>query len=114
MPNDERRIQIRIPAEFAINYIHDGDYLISKTKNISVDGMFIHTEEPPPVGDTIQLTFRLDASGETKINAMVQWINGSKSGLDAGMGVQFIKPPKKLQDKILQYVKRIAIFHQDA
>ena len=60
----ERRVNERVSVKFKINYIHAGDYLISNSKDISVSGMFIYTENPPPIGETITLAFSLEDTEE--------------------------------------------------
>ncbi len=57
MSSLERRINQRIPAEFQVNYVHDGDYLISQSRDISIDGMFICTQNPAPVKEMTTLSF---------------------------------------------------------
>ena len=54
MSKDERRINKRLDTKFEISYVHENDYLISFTKNISAEGMFVYTERPPAVGSTIK------------------------------------------------------------
>ncbi len=107
----ERRVNKRVPAEFKVTYIHEGDYLISRSKDISVDGMFIYTENPPPVGDTPRLTFAVDGN-EFSIAARVIWTNRDADGADRGMGVQFIDPPEEIRQTILGLVQRIAILNE--
>lgn len=110
--NQDRRVNERVAAEFKVSYIHDGDYLISYSKDISVDGMFIFTEAPPAVGECPQLTFSIN-NREITLKAEVIWVNTSGSPKDSGMGVRFINPPSKLKQEILTMVNRIAVFPSD-
>ena len=112
MKNQERRINERIAAEFKVSYIHDGDYLISYSKDISADGMFIYTESPPSIGEHPQITFVMN-NHEISLQTEVMWINTSKSQKDCGMGVRFINPPSKLRKEILGIVNRVAVFPAD-
>ncbi len=107
----ERRVNTRIPAEFKVSYIHEGDYLISRSRDISVDGMFIYTEAPPPVGDTPRLTFTLQGR-EFSVSARVIWVNREARGADQGMGVQFIDPPADFRQAILALVRRVAVLNE--
>jgi len=50
MATSDRRIIQRFPVDFRVDFIHAGDYLISCSKDISMDGMFVNTESPAPVG----------------------------------------------------------------
>ncbi|MFO7686672.1 MAG: PilZ domain-containing protein [Desulfobacterales bacterium] len=109
MTEAERRSSIRVPGKYEINYINEGDYLISYSKDISVDGMFIQTASAPPVGELTKLTFSIGNVEKVSVNAKVVWVNDSESSGDPGMGVQFVKPPKKLKETILALVKKVAV-----
>ena len=110
MTDRERRSKQRVPAEFEVNYVHDGDYIISLTKDISADGMFIHTDTPPPVGDTPSLIFSIGDLRKVTVRAQVMWVNTQDNGLDRGMGVQFLDTPAELKEAILRIVNKVAVF----
>ena len=110
MSRNERRVNQRVAAEFKVSFIHDGDYLISYTKDISVDGMFIFTESPPRIGEKPRLTFNLEGK-EVSVFAEVIWVNKAESSKDAGMGVRFINPSDSLKKAILDLVNKVAIFY---
>jgi len=112
MKDQERRVHERVATEFKVSYIHDGDYLISYSKDISADGMFIFTEAPPAVGECPQVTFSLN-NREITLKAEVIWVNTSTSPKDRGMGVRFINLPAKLKQEILAMIKRVAVFPAD-
>lgn len=107
----ERRINERASVNFKINYIHEGDYLISNSKDISISGMFIYTENPPLIGEMITLAFSLEETEQLKVNAKVVWINGAKNDKDKGIGVKFIEPNSQVKEMILKIVKRVAIIN---
>lgn len=109
MGDSDRRLSQRILGKYEINFIHEGDYLISFSKDISVDGMFIQTENAPAVGDLTQLTFSIGEIEQISVDAKVVWVNDSASTGDPGMGVQFVDPPDRLKDTILGIVKRVAV-----
>jgi Tfp pilus assembly protein PilZ len=98
MARTERRSTKRVPAKYEINFIHEGDYLISFSKDISVDGMFIQT-----IGEL----------NEVSVEAKVVWVNDVESTKDAGMGVQFVNPPDHLKENILRVVKRVAVLERE-
>jgi len=110
MTDQDRRNNLRVPTEFEVNYIHDGDYVISLSKDISADGMFIHTAHPPQVGDTPTLIFSIGELRDVSVQAQVMWVNTKENGLDCGMGVQFINIPDDLKAAILHIVNRVAVF----
>lgn len=107
--DEERRVATRVPAIFKVNYIHDGDYLISKTKDISIDGMFLHTNNPPEVTEKVVLSFSLDSLGEVEVKAVVVWSNNSAHDKDRGMAVQFINPGKKLRESMVKLINKVAV-----
>lgn len=105
----DRRTNRRAAAEFEISYIHDGDYLISYSRDISVDGMFIYTENPPSIGEETTLSFSLEGADKFTVTAKVVWQNTSGDKRDNGIGVQFIDSPPHLKEVIKQIVNRIAV-----
>jgi hypothetical protein len=48
MASSERRFIRRSPVDFIVDFIHAGDYMISCSNDISMDGMFINTNSPAP------------------------------------------------------------------
>ena len=113
MARTERRSTKRVPAKYEIKLIHEGDYLISFSKDISVDGMFIQTDNFPDVGDTTKRTFSIGDLNKGSVDAKVVWVNDVQSTKDAGMGVQFVNPPDHLKENILRVVKRVAVLERE-
>ena len=110
MASQERRRKPRIPAQIEVNVVHDDDYIISLSKDISADGMFISTSNPPPVGTTQTLTFSIGDLKEVAVKAVVMWIHQKDNGRDQGMGVQFIDVSDEMKETILHIVNRVAVF----
>ena len=109
MLKDERRINKRADIKFEISYVHENDYLISFTKNISADGMFVETEKPPAVGSTIKLIFSIGNLKKMEINAEVMWINKGALSKDHGMGLKFLNMPARDKDAILKEINIVAV-----
>jgi uncharacterized protein (TIGR02266 family) len=115
MASENRRIGIRVPVNFKVDYIHKGDYILSFNKNISVDGMFICTEKPPTVGQHLQLVFPVQDIPEVEVAAIVIWVKDSGPPQEQGMGVQFLSPLEpQLKEYIVHYVDRVAVLEKDA
>jgi len=110
----ERRGKKRIPVKLKVDCIHEEDYLISFSRDISADGMFIHTKNPPEAGKRIELNFSLDGVEKLKVPASVVWVNRSGDQKDFGLGVKFIRPSVALKDSIMRVVKRVAILEKPA
>ncbi len=114
MASANRRVGTRVPTNFKVDYIHKRDYIISFNKNISVDGMYICTDTPPPVGTHIELLFSLGDLQEMDVSAIVVWVNTAGPTKDIGMGVQFLTPPsKQLKENIIQVVDRVAVLEKE-
>jgi len=110
MKAHERRISMRVPAQFKVNFIHEGDYLISHTRDISIDGMFLYTETPPAVHEHTELTFSIGNLHDVVLKAEVVWVNHAHSTKDSGMAVKFIDPQEDLVAAILGIIHRVAVF----
>jgi uncharacterized protein (TIGR02266 family) len=109
MKAHERRVSTRVPARFQVNFIHEGDYLISHTRDISIDGMFLYTETPPALDEVTELTFAIGDLAEVTLMAQVVWVNHTKSRKDSGMAVRFINPQPDLLDAILKIIHKVAV-----
>lgn len=105
----EQRKSHRIAVQFDVTVLHEGDYLISFTRDISADGMFINTTTPLSKGEMITVDFAIGLSREIKVTAEVVWVSAEGPEIDRGMGVKFIKVPTKVKKAILLLVNRIAI-----
>jgi uncharacterized protein (TIGR02266 family) len=108
MGASERRNNDRVPARIRIIYVHDGDFLTSHSRDLSVDGMFVFTRKPPAVGETAELSFSLGPVEDLTVAARVVWVNRSEAEEDAGMGVQFIDPPPACTHALLETIRKIA------
>jgi uncharacterized protein (TIGR02266 family) len=109
MTEADRRVSKRVLGKYEINFINEGDYLISFSRDISVDGMFIRTDSAPPVGELTQLTFSIGEIEQVSVDAKVVWVNEPEATADPGMGVQFVDPPAHLKDTILTMINRVAV-----
>ena len=109
MVSKERRVNKRVPVKFKVNCIHEDDYIISFSKDISADGMFIRSAKLPEVGQKVALYFLLNEATKMEVLARVVWVNHSGDEKDIGMGVKFIKPKTGVKRDILNFVNRVAI-----
>ncbi|MFH1215313.1 MAG: PilZ domain-containing protein [Pseudomonadota bacterium] len=109
----EKRKSNRIPVQFDVTVLHEGDYLISFTRDISADGMFINTFTPVSKGEKVMIDFAIGLAKDIKVNAEVAWVNLDGPEIDRGMGVKFINVSPKMKKNILLLVNRIAILPDD-
>ncbi|OGQ94722.1 MAG: hypothetical protein A2521_11545 [Deltaproteobacteria bacterium RIFOXYD12_FULL_57_12] len=114
MGTADRRVYARMPASFKVDYVHKDNYFISFNRDLSVDGMFVCTENPPVIGSHITLIFSVGKFEGVEIPALVVWVNQKGPKAERGMGVQFLgKPPTVFMENILQAVNRIVILQDE-
>ena len=109
MSGTEQRASVRVPARFKVDYSHEDNYLISYSKNISAEGMFICTDKLVRVGTHVKLVFSIKDLHEVVVTAMVAWVNLQGGKGDTGLGLEFVDPPPLLKEAILRIVNRIAV-----
>lgn len=56
---------------------------VSRVRDLSIGGVFVSTQAPPPVGTTVKLLFALP-EGEVRVEGIVRYADSKK-----GMGVEF-------------------------
>ncbi|MBU4262369.1 MAG: PilZ domain-containing protein [Proteobacteria bacterium] len=112
--HEEKRKSNRIPVQFDVTILHEEDYLISFTRDISADGMFINTQTPLSKGEKITVGFTIGAEKAISVKAKIVWVNMEGPEVDRGMGVKFINVSPKMKKNILLLVNRIAILPDDA
>jgi len=113
MSEANQRKDNRLPVDFKVECLHEGDYLLSFSKNISLGGMFICTEDPPEPGSKLTLIFPVEKFYQAEVLAIVVWVNKPPDSRETGMGVQFLSPvPPYLKDEIIKNVKRVEILKE--
>ena len=107
------RSEERAPVAFKVDYIHEGDYVLSFSKNISLGGMFLCTPNPPEPGSRVKLIFPIEEHYLAEVMTVVVWINKSPGGGETGMGVQFLSPlSANLKENIMKQIKRVDILKE--
>ena len=113
MSDSRRRTEERAPVDFQVDYIKEGDYVLSFSKNISLGGMFLCTPDPPEPGSNLKLIFPVEEFYQTEVMAVVVWINSSPKVGETGMGVQFLSPLSPLlKESIMKNIKRVEILKE--
>ena len=75
-----------------------------------MDGMFINTNSPPPVGTHVNLIFPSEDHFDVEVSALVVWNREESSYQKPGMGVQFLTPlPQTVKKNFLKDIDRIVI-----
>lgn len=110
---DNYRSDERAPVDFQVDCIHEGDYVLSFSKNISLGGMFLCTPSPPEPGSKVKLIFPDEEYYHSEVMTVVVWVNRSPNVGEIGMGVQFLSPlSSHVKENIMKQVKRVEILKE--
>jgi uncharacterized protein (TIGR02266 family) len=81
----DRRYERRVPIEFG----HDGTSFNAATRNISLGGVFIETDQTLPFGARIAMKFHIPTQTEIiEVEGQVRWLEMEEGRL-RGIGVRF-------------------------
>src|SRR5210317_1324770 len=109
----DSRLEERATVDFQVNYIHEGNYVLSFSRNISLGGMFLCTPDPPEPGSKVKLIFPVEEYYHTEVMTVVVWVNRSPNVGEIGMGVQFLSPlSSHVKENIMKQVKRVEILKE--
>ena len=71
------------------------NFFVGFSENISEGGIFITTQSPPDIGDTVEVDIPLiDGSQTVAVKGVVRWHRFMANGNPSGCGVQFTEIPQ--------------------
>jgi len=79
---------------------------VLRVRNLSLDGMFVETRKPQPVGVMAQIHFLVE-EGQIRIKAIVRHVKDS-----AGMGLQFIAVAHEDRPRLAALLTRLRSLSQ--
>lgn len=86
---EHRRSDRRFERRVAIDITHDGGALSGFTRNISLGGVFVDSDQTLPLGAKVSLTFRVPTQADViVIEGQVRWVE-MEEGLVRGIGIRF-------------------------
>jgi uncharacterized protein (TIGR02266 family) len=105
----ERRAMRRYPVKLVVRFGTVDQLRKEHVTNISAGGMFIKTDQPPPMDEVVQVTIDLPGGGrpvEAKATVVhrVTVEEARARGCDAGVGVQFVQSDDRFRDRIDEIV----------
>lgn len=103
--DDPRRAFQRYNARFAVRFATVQDFVLEYAANISAGGVFVHTEDAPPLKSVVKIEMELPGVGDPVpargvVVHRVTPENAKSRGTMAGMGVQFLDADDKFRDRI--------------
>ncbi|MET0339719.1 MAG: TIGR02266 family protein [Polyangiales bacterium] len=112
----ERRQHERFDTSISVDYSSGETFLFSYIQNISEMGIFIRTDEPLPVGTTLELRFAPDGETPIELVGEVTWVNPVRpfgDNINPGMGVRFQGLEPDARERIVDLVRTIAYLRTD-
>jgi uncharacterized protein (TIGR02266 family) len=97
----------RREVTFEVHYRTAQEFRAAYAGNISGGGIFIRTQEPPPLNRTVQLRFTLPGVLQSfECQGLVVWANPAprESLRPAGMGLKFLDLPRQAKQRIEAFV----------
>jgi len=113
---DERRRHERFHTSLHVDYLHGEHFLFSYIQNISVMGIFIHSESPLPIGTVLKLRFSPPDKDLLELEGEVVWVNPIRASGDnpnPGMGVRFKNLDADSRESIVELIRTVAYLSQD-
>ena len=106
--HDERRSWERFPTKIEVDYGSGDTFLFSYIENISEMGIFIRTDDPMQVGETLSMSFG-HGGNVFELMGEVAWINPVRpDSINPGMGVRFIDLTPEQRERVVELVRTIA------
>ena len=101
-----RRTDPRAGVALPVEYEDAGGVAAAETVNLSADGMFIKTPNPPAVGTILLLRFAVPGSQTWQCSARVvlTWRAAAQHRSPPGMGLQFLDLPPEARAAIRAFV----------
>jgi uncharacterized protein (TIGR02266 family) len=104
--DEMRRACRRVAANIEIIYQDSGAPVNSYILNVGGGGIFIKTENPPPIDSKLSLRFHLPDNHEPlNIEGRVVWVKQKANSFPTGMGVKFADMSPVHMERIRAYVE---------
>ncbi len=105
----ERRDESRVEVEIEVHYRTAQEFLAAYSRNISGGGIFIRTQQPLSLNQSVLLRFTLPGiAHHFQLHGVVVWANpvSMRSSFPAGMGIKFLNVEPKEQQLITEFLKQ--------
>ena len=105
---EERRTSSRVDLLVRVDYKTVDELFSEFARNINEGGLFVETEQPPPLGDPIALQFSIPGAAEP-VQAMgrVVRVTDGSGHEPPGMGIQFDKLDGPAQELVNDLVRSL-------
>jgi type IV pilus assembly protein PilZ len=96
----------RVPVVFPVRFAAGGQAIQTTTREVSVEGVFVRSLQPPQEGSVISL--RLYLPGNAEPDDVRGRVRGVRSEPDSGFWADFVELPEDVLDRIKQLLQRRA------
>lgn len=85
-----RRTEPRYAHRVEVEVKAGGKTFVAETRNLSLGGMYLESQDLLPIQTTVELRFKLPTQPEpVEVTAEVRWIEPGEGALRPGMGLRF-------------------------
>jgi uncharacterized protein (TIGR02266 family) len=85
-----RRIDPRYERQLEVEVLYEGKKQISRTRNLSLGGLYLESATALAIGTTVQLRFQLPTQPEpVEVAGDVRWVDKKGPGDMTGVGIRF-------------------------
>jgi type IV pilus assembly protein PilZ len=114
----ERRRHVRVLTRIEVDFAAEDTFLFAYITDLSVMGIFVHTENPEAPGTRLRLRFRPEGTHRPfELRGRVIWINPPRPedwhGSRPGMGIQFTDLTDDQREDLCLLVRRLAYLDRD-
>ncbi len=90
MSDNFRRTDPRYARRLDVEVIAGEEKRTATTRNISLGGLFIETDQPYPLQTHLQIRFKIPTHPETiEVSGEVRWVEPGDADQPCGMGIRF-------------------------
>src|SRR4051812_49392449 len=98
----------RYPVKLAVRYRIGGNFVAVEALNLSRGGVFLRTDDPPPVDTAVEVEVQLpDGSAPVTSNGIVVHQQLAAPQKLAGIGVQFIDASDGFRERVDRYMESL-------
>jgi hypothetical protein len=101
-PETRRYPRRNVHKEMLVAWKKGSQKYVSRAENLGLGGLFISTQQPPPVGTSLQLLFNVP-EGEVRGRAIVRNLASSR-----GMGLAIVSMEQEHRARLDRWLKRLA------
>ena len=103
-----KRRHIRAPLSLQVSLVRGGEQTELFASNFSVEGLFLRTAEPYPVGTELDLVLTVDDEDPVELKGMVVSVHpfAAARGPEGGMGIRFVDIPEDVSYRLYYFVMK--------